>query len=71
MGYVTAMGSCWSCGSIFCFNPHRVPSFPVNGVRMPICLNCMTIANAKRKEAGVEPHPIHPDAYEAIGEDEL
>jgi hypothetical protein len=31
----------------------------------------MTIVNQKRIAAGVAPHPIYDDAYEAINEDEL
>jgi len=28
-------------------------------------------ANARRRAAGIEPHPIHEDAYEPIAEEEL
>jgi hypothetical protein len=31
----------------------------------------MTEINKKRKEMGLEPRPIHDDAYDAIDENEL
>jgi hypothetical protein len=31
----------------------------------------MDIANARRREMGLEPHPILPDAYEPLPEHEL
>lgn len=71
MGYVSVMGNCFACGNPFCFNPHRVPSFRVNGVRQPVCSNCMSIANEKRVAQGLLPHPIHKDAYEPLNENEL
>lgn len=70
-GFVFATGLCHSCRCLFSFNPHRVPSLRVNGVREPICLACMTAANKLRIERGEPPHPIHPDAYIPIPEGEL
>ncbi len=70
-GYVMAYGACWSCGLPFSFNPHRVPSLRVDDVRQPVCSTCMVFANKKRVEMGLEPHPILPDAYEALPEGEL
>jgi hypothetical protein len=55
----------------FIFNPMRVPSFPVNGSREPICERCMALINAKRLAAGMPPHSILPGAYEACDEAEL
>ena len=71
MGYAMMVGPCIGCGHIFGFNPMRVPSVRVNGVREPICLACVTLANEKRKELGLEPFVIKPDAYEACDENEL
>lgn len=71
MGYAFAMGTCLACKRVFTFNPLRVPSITVAGSREPVCLSCMTLANAKRKEMGLEPHAIHPDAYEPCEESEL
>ena len=60
-------GSCGVCGELFTFNPKKVPSLN-NAV---FCRDCMTAGNAKREEMGLEPHPIHPEAYEACKEEEL
>ena len=57
-------GNCWACGFPMTFNPTWVPSLPVNGVKEPICEACMARANAQRVEMGMEPHAIHPLAYE-------
>lgn len=71
MGYALMWGACWSCKQVFSFNPHRVPSIPIEGVRQPICRACIEAANPKRIENGLEPVVIHPDAYEPIDEREL
>lgn len=71
MGYALAIGPCLLCKQPFTFNPMRVPSFRVNGVKEPICQHCMELANVKRKEMGMEPFPIDPEAYEAADEQEL
>ena len=79
MGYVYATSECLSCKQLFSYNPLRVPSLRVNaqgqpdpnGTREPVCRGCMDRANLKRKEMGLEPHPIHPDAYEPVDEHEL
>jgi len=67
MGYAFCTGSCGACGKLFTFNPKRVPSLNNSA----FCLDCMTAGNTKREEMGLEPHPIHPDAYEAYREEEL
>ena len=79
MGYVIVTSPCGACGSIFSYNPHRVPSFDfaAHGVpgfspgRQPICRPCMDRINANRAKMGLEPHPIAHDAYQAIPEHEL
>jgi len=71
MGYVYAMGHCYCCKAIFCFNPHKVPSISTETGKEPICLNCMMIVNAKREANGVPAFSINEDAYEALPEDEL
>lgn len=71
MGYVTCFAPCACCGRAFPFNPLAVPSIRVNGVKEPVCEGCMTRANAQREAAGLPPHPIRPDAYEACDEAEL
>jgi hypothetical protein len=65
MGFMTAMAPCFGCGRVFGFNPERVPSIRVDGVRQPVCEDCMERANAQREAQGLEPHPIMPGAYEA------
>ena len=82
-GYVTGMGSCLICASIFQFNPNKVPSMrarkdkhgnlvrdPSCG-REPICGSCMARINEGRSARGEELIEEHPLAYEAIPEDEL
>ncbi len=75
MAYVTAMGECVNCGQLFSFNPYLVPSVRVsrkdgrwvpdpNGSREPMCGDCVTIANRKRREAGVPQIKVLPGAYE-------
>jgi len=65
MAYMFVTGPCLTCGKIFSFNPNKVPSLRVNGVREPICETCITLANKERERMGNAPHPIHPEAYEA------
>lgn len=64
MGYMFATGSCCSCGRLFTFSPNLVPSARVNGVREPICRDCIEQANPKRVENGLPPITILPGAYE-------
>jgi hypothetical protein len=70
-GYVFVLGHCISCRQPFTFNPHRVPSLVVNGVREPVCRACIEAANPRRKANGLAEIEIQPDAYEAIPEEEL
>lgn len=71
MGCILMLGACVCCRRPFCFNPHRVPSERVNGVRQPICRNCVEEANPIRKAKGLEPIKIYEDSYEPIAEEEL
>ncbi len=63
MSYMFAVSPCLCCKQPFPCNPDKVPSLTVDGTREPICSACMEQANAKRVEMGIEPHPIHPEAY--------
>jgi hypothetical protein len=65
MAYVMCMGNCITCGMIFIFNPHRVPSIRINGLREPVCLACVTAANPIRVADGLDPIVPHPEAYNA------
>lgn len=68
---VYAVGPCFGCGKPFHFNPHKVPSHRHNGVREPLCPDCMTLINTKRQQVGLEPFAIDPEAYEALPASEL
>jgi len=70
-GYVFVMGPCFSCGAVFSYNPHRVPSIPVEGVRQAICLDCVERANPERKANNLPEIVPHADAYSPIREEEL
>ena len=71
MGYAIVFAPCIRCNNISGFNPRYVPSIRINGVREPICRECIPEVNEMRKEAGTEPIVPHPDAYEPIDEHEL
>lgn len=61
---------CFACGTLFGYNPMRVPSYtPPGGTREPICRACIGLANKKRRAAGNEPHVIDAEAYEPIADD--
>lgn len=43
-GYVFAMSPCITCGKVFSYNPHRVPSTSaITGSREPVCRSCMDL----------------------------
>jgi len=72
MGVAFMIAPCLICKRPFTFNPVKVPSLRVKGVKEPICKSCHAIINEKRVEAGVPPFPEpHPDAYGACDENEL
>ena len=72
MTYAVMMSPCLTCGRIFGYNPHRVPSLLINGERQPVCLPCIDQENRRRQLVGqdllADPHP---DAYEPTKESEL
>lgn len=76
-GFVAIIGPCIACGRTFSFNPHRVPSTrPLLksgelGQREPICRDCFEELNRRRVAGGLEPFPVHPDAYDAIPAEEF
>ncbi|MGW8177946.1 MAG: hypothetical protein ACWGQW_04015 [bacterium] len=81
MGWCFGAAPCWGCGRVFPFHPDLVPSIPinletgkvdpVNGKRQPVCHSCMLEVNEKRKKMGLDPHPIHPQAYDIANEGEV
>jgi hypothetical protein len=70
-GYVSCIGTCFACKKPFSFNPNKVPSLRVEGVKREICRTCIEIANPKRIANGLEPVAILPGAYEACPEEEV
>ena len=80
MGYVFLMFNCIACRRPETGNPDRVPSVRCRrgedgglvldeaAPREPLCRICADLINANRKEQGLEPFPIPPDAYEAAEE---
>lgn len=69
--YALAHGTCIGCGQFFSFNPMRVPSIPIKGVREPICAFCVERVNPQRIKNGLPPIVPAPDAYDACDESEL
>ena len=67
MGYAFCTSHCGVCNKLFTYNPTKVPSLN----NQAFCLDCMTEGNAKRIKMGLDPHPIHPDAYAPCKEEEL
>ncbi len=69
--FVFAHSPCLGCGRIFSYNPHRVPSLRIDGVREPVCLACVDRVNPKRVANGLEPIVPLSGAYDMIPEAEL
>lgn len=63
MGFMSALSACYGCRQVFSYNPERVPSIRVNGVREPICESCVEAANPERAKNGLPPIVVLPDAY--------
>ena len=72
MGYAFMVGTCVGCKRTISFNPSKVPSIIVGGVKEPICAPCIKEVNKAKAEQGIElwPEP-HPDAYLPCDENEL
>jgi hypothetical protein len=86
LGYAIVLGQCFACGRAFTFNPHRVPSIPIDPVtrrppdmggdpararREPICETCFDRANELRVARGEQPVALLPGAYDALDAGEL
>ena len=65
MAYMSALSACVACRGIFSYNPERVPSVRVHGIREPICRACMEAANAVRRTRRLAPITALPGAYDA------
>ena len=59
------MAPCLVCRRVFGSNPSFVPSKD----NEPVCEACMGSLNALRAESGLDPLPIHPEAYEPLSEE--
>lgn len=70
MGYMMAMAGCCCCKLPFSFNPDLVPSVVIDGVRQPICRDCVVRANPERKKRGLAVISILPGAYDPQAVDE-
>jgi hypothetical protein len=70
MGYFTVYSPCVRCRRPFHYNPTRVPSVRVAGVREPLCLSCVEAVNVLRTAKGLDPIVPLPGAYEAVPEEE-
>ena len=69
MGYMFVMATCISCGNSITFNPHKVPSIRVKGVREPLCKVCFEKWNViHRTSKGLDPVPLDPEAYKPVSE---
>ncbi len=56
---------------MFRFNPYLVPSLMIDGIKEPICQDCINQANPRRIANGLEPIVSLPGAYDAIDENKL
>lgn len=72
MGYVFMTGYCFICGSMFTYNPVRVPVVrDSKGEKQAVCRECIDRANVERVKLGLKPLVPAPDAYQAVREEEL
>ena len=62
-GYSIILGPCIACRRVFGYNPHHVPSIPIEGVREPLCRGCFELWRQMHPDVEYE---LHPDAYEPI-----
>ncbi len=71
MGYYLALVPCYGCGRTFGCNPHLVPSVLVEGVREPVCKECVERTNPEREKNGLDLIVPLPGAYEAASEGDM
>lgn len=70
-GWIMMHGNCAACGTRVAFNPNKVPSIRVHGVREPLCAACVVKANTKAKAEGKPEFQIPEGAYEPTRESEI
>jgi hypothetical protein len=61
---MSVMSECFGCHKVFTYNADRVPSIRHNGVKEPICQNCVDLVNPRRIDNGLKPIEVLPGAYE-------
>jgi hypothetical protein len=71
MAYIYGAAPCCRCQQVFIFNPMRVPSVIIKGVRQPVCSDCIAPLNALRRTLGNPEIVPLPGAYDACDEAEL
>lgn len=72
MGYAFCVGSCALCSLAMTFNPHKVPSINTDGVKRPVCADCVRQMQNIQRRKGYTPWPDPlPGAYQPLPEDEL
>lgn len=69
MSCYVCIASCIGFKTIFGFNPDLVPSITIDGVRQPICQDCVERVNPRRVANGLEPIVPLPGAYEPVDVD--
>ena len=71
MSYAIVTSTCAGCSVFFGFNPNKVPSIPINGVRQAICMPCAMRVQDNQRRDGLEVTEIHPQAYEPLHDSKL
>lgn len=71
MGYALMFSACCSCGRVVGYNPMRVPSVRIDGVRQPLCRDCVDRANNLRIAQQTDPIVVLPGAYDPVDESEM
>ena len=62
--FMQCIGSCFACSKVITFDPHKVPSLTIDGIREPICSSCHARWNEiHRTSKGLEPIALDPNAY--------
>lgn len=71
MGFASCLSNCYGCKRVFMYNPMKVPSVTIDGVREPICEACVARVNPQRIANGLPPIVPMPDAYTACDENDM
>ena len=65
MAFLFVVCDCAACGKLVAANPSCCPSLMIKGRKEAICKSCADRWNyIHRTSQGLEPVPIHPQAYE-------